>query len=118
MLAVIAKVTVKPDQVDRFWKYLEADADGSLRHEAGCLRFDILRDDANENVYFIYEVYRDAAAYAVHQEAPYFKAFFAEAGDTLACAPEVTTTHSMFPREEDSWSKTVTIRPRALRDDA
>ncbi len=118
MLAVIAKVTVKPGQVDRFWRYLEADADGSLRHEPGCVRFDILRDDVNDNVFYIYEVYRDAAAYAAHQEAPYFKAFFAEAGDTLACAPEVSTTHSVYPREDDNWTKAVTIRPRAAREEA
>jgi quinol monooxygenase YgiN len=88
MLGILAKVTVKPELVDRFWKYLEADVVGS-RAEPGCVRFDVLRDQTASNVYWLYEVYRDRSAYEQHQQAPYFKAFFAEAGDTLAGAPEV-----------------------------
>jgi len=104
MLALIAKVTVKPALVDRFWKYLEADAQGS-RAEAGCIRFDILRDEKASNVFYLYEVYRDHAAYAVHEAAPYFKAFFAEAGDTLAVAPEVQTAVVVSPTDEHYWAQ-------------
>lgn len=104
MLAVIAKVDVKPEQVDRFLRYLERDAEGSLG-EPGCMRFDILRDEGKPSLFYIYEVYRDRAAYAVHQEAPYFKAFFAEAGDTLVGPPEIFTTNSVFPRDEAQWTK-------------
>jgi autoinducer 2-degrading protein len=104
MLAVIAKVTVKIDLVPRFLQYLEADAEGSLG-EPGCLRFDILRDDKAPEVFWIYEVYRDQAAYAVHQKAPYFQAFFAEAGDTLAGPPEIFTTNTVFPKREAAWAK-------------
>jgi (4S)-4-hydroxy-5-phosphonooxypentane-2,3-dione isomerase len=88
MLGVFAKVTVKSEEVDRFWKYLEIDVQGS-RAEAGCVRFDVLRDEKTPNVFYLYEVYRDHAAYGAHQEAPHFKTFFAEAGDTLAVPPEI-----------------------------
>jgi autoinducer 2-degrading protein len=104
MLGVFAKVTVKPQLVNRFWQYLEADATGS-RQEPGCLRFDILRDDERSNVFYLYEVYRDKAAYAAHQQAPYFKAFFAEAGDTLDGAPEVHMTTVVSPEGTAYWSK-------------
>jgi autoinducer 2-degrading protein len=88
MLGVLAKVTVKPEHVDRFWKYLEADVLGS-RAEPGCVRFDVLRDQTASHVYYLYEVYRDRAAYESHQKEPHFTTFFSEAGDTLAGAPEV-----------------------------
>lgn len=88
MLGVVAKVKVKPAEIDRFLHFIEADVRGSLT-EAGCVRFDVLRDEKNANVFYLYEVYADHAAYALHAEAPYFKAFFAEAGDTLDGAPEV-----------------------------
>lgn len=104
MLAVLAKVMVKNGQVERFSKWLEGDAEGSLREE-GCLRFDVLRDEKQPNVFWIYEVYRDHAAYAAHQEAPYFKAFFAEAGDTLEGPPEIHTTTTVFPRDSARWAK-------------
>jgi autoinducer 2-degrading protein len=88
MLGVLAKVTVKPEHEARFWKYLEADVIGS-RAEPGCVRFDVLRDQTAAHVYYLYEVYRDKAAYESHQKELHFTTFFAEAGDTLAVAPEV-----------------------------
>jgi autoinducer 2-degrading protein len=114
-LAVITKVTIKPHLLDRFSKYVKADAEESLRHESECLRFDILADVSNDNVFVIYEVYRDADAYELHKEAPYYEEFFAEAGDTLACPPEVFAARTKFPRDDEHWAKSVTVRPRPSR---
>ncbi|MGH7294344.1 MAG: putative quinol monooxygenase [Polyangiaceae bacterium] len=88
MLGLFAKVTVKPEQVERFWRHLQLDVTGT-RAEPGCVRFDVLRDEEAPNVFYLYEVYRDHAAYGLHQQAPHFKAFFAEAGDTLDGPPEI-----------------------------
>jgi (4S)-4-hydroxy-5-phosphonooxypentane-2,3-dione isomerase len=96
MLAVIAKVKVKPEQVERFLTFLRADVEGTLR-EPGCVRFEVLRDEADPNVFYMYEIFKDRAAYALHQEAPYFKAFFAEAGDTLAGPPEGYFANPFMP---------------------
>jgi autoinducer 2-degrading protein len=103
MMAVIAKVTVKQELVARFLEYLEVDVEGSLK-EPGCVRFDVLRDEGAPNVYWIYEVYLDAAAYAEHQRQPHFVGFFANAGDTLACAPEIATTTTVMPRDGTYWT--------------
>ncbi|HEY1690887.1 MAG TPA: putative quinol monooxygenase [Polyangiaceae bacterium] len=104
MLGLFAKVTVKPAEMDRFWKYLQFDVEGS-RAEAGCLRFDVLRDEKASNVFYLYEVYRDHAAYALHQEAAHFKTFFAEAGDTLEGAPEVHVAEVLSPAAGSYWRK-------------
>ncbi len=104
MLGVFAKVTVKSGQFARFWRYLEADITGT-RVEPGCLRFDVLRDAETPSTLYLYEVYRDRAAFDLHREAPYFKAFFAEAGDTLAAEPEVRLAEVVSPVEDEHWPK-------------
>ena len=61
MLAIWVKVRVKADQRTRFLEAIEADALGSERDEPGCLRFNVLQDERDENVYYFYEVYADQA---------------------------------------------------------
>jgi len=47
-------------------------------------------DKKNENVAYMYEVYRDKAALAAHSESPAMAAFMARLGDLLGGAPELT----------------------------
>ena len=47
---------------DKFLKAIEEDALGSERDEPGCLRFNVLQDSKDANVYYFYEVYKDEAA--------------------------------------------------------
>ena len=62
MLAMWVKVRVKSEERVRFLKAIEADALGSERDEPGCLRFNVLRDQQDPNVYYFFEVYRNEAA--------------------------------------------------------
>src|ERR1700730_2494997 len=59
MLAMWVKVRVKPEGRERFLKAIEVDALGSERDEPGCLRFNVLQDAQDQNVYYFYEAYRD-----------------------------------------------------------
>jgi autoinducer 2-degrading protein len=72
MLAMWVKVRVKPEGRDRFLKAIEVDALGSERDEPGCLRFNVLHDQQDPNVYYFYEVYRDEAALEAHRAAPHY----------------------------------------------
>ena len=72
MLAMWVKVRVKPDQRDRFLKAIEVDALGSEGDEPGCMRFNVLQDEQDQNVYYFYEVYRDQAALEAHRAAPHY----------------------------------------------
>ena len=76
------KVRVKPDQKKRFLEAIEIDALGSERNEPGCLRFNVLQDEQDENVYYFYEVYKDEAALEDHRAAPHY-AVWRAAADTL-----------------------------------
>ena len=58
MLAMWVKVRIKPDQRKRFLEAIEADALGSERDEPGCLRFNVLQDEKDANVYYFFEVYK------------------------------------------------------------
>jgi quinol monooxygenase YgiN len=60
------------------------------------VRFDVWRDADVANVFYLYEVYRDRSAYAEHQASPHFRAFFAEAGDTLSEPPEIRFGESVL----------------------
>jgi (4S)-4-hydroxy-5-phosphonooxypentane-2,3-dione isomerase len=104
MMALFARVKIKEGHVERFLKYLEVDFHGSLA-EPGCVRFDVLRDEADPVVFYLYEVYVDADAYERHKQAPYLQALFAEAGDTFAGPPEGYRAVPLWPREPTYWSK-------------
>jgi autoinducer 2-degrading protein len=104
MIALFATVKIKDGAVERFLHYLEADVRGSLGEE-GCLRFDVLRDEADPQVFHLYEIYVDHDAYERHKEAPYFRAMFAEAGDTLAAPPEGHRAIPILPTDAIHWKK-------------
>ena len=72
MLAIWVKAKIKATMRDKFLKAIEADALGSERDEPGCLRFNVLQDDEDENVYYFYEVYKDQAALEAHRNTPHY----------------------------------------------
>jgi (4S)-4-hydroxy-5-phosphonooxypentane-2,3-dione isomerase len=104
MLAMWVKVRVKPEGRERFLQAIEVDALGSERDEPGCMRFNVLQDQADQNVYYFYEVYRDQAALEAHRAAPHY-AVWRAAADTLDGAPEATRTHTVFPAPAGYWDR-------------
>jgi autoinducer 2-degrading protein len=104
MLALWVKVRVKPDERDRFLKAIEADALGSERDEPGCLRFNVLQDQQDQNVYYFFEVYRDEAALEAHRAAPHY-AVWRAAADTLDGPVEARRCQTVFPSAGEYWEK-------------
>jgi autoinducer 2-degrading protein len=105
MIALWVKVRVKPNMKDKFLKAIEHDALGSERDEPGCLRFNVLRDEKDENVYYFYEVYKDQAALEAHRAAPHY-AVWRAAADTLDGPTEATRCTTVFPADRAYWGKT------------
>ena len=104
MLAMWVKVRVKSDARERFLKAIEVDALGSERDEPGCMRFNVLQDAQDRNVYYFYEVYRDEAALEAHRAAPHY-AVWRAAADTLEGAPEATRCQTVFPAATAYWER-------------
>ena len=104
MLAIWVKVRIKPDMRDRFLKAIEHDALGSEKDEPGCVRFNVLQDEKDQNVYYFYEVYKDQAALEAHRAAPHY-AVWRAAADTLDGPSEPTRCTPVFPAAPAYWSK-------------
>src|SRR5213080_2554463 len=102
MLAIWVKVRVKPELRKRFLEAIEVDALGSERDEPGCLRFNVLQDEHDENVYYFYEVYKDQAALEAHRAMPHY-AVWRAAADTLDGPTEATRCDSVFPGPASYW---------------
>jgi autoinducer 2-degrading protein len=100
MIALIVSLKVKPDQRDRFLSAAEDDSICSVRDEGGgCLRFDVLEDQADANHFFFYEVYRDQAAFDAHTKTPHFARWRAAADVVLAEPGGRHVTNVQFPRD-------------------
>jgi len=104
MLALWVKVRIKANERERFLHAIEADALGSERDEPGCLRFNVLQDQQDPNVYCFFEVYRDEAALEAHRAAPHY-AVWRAAADTLDGPVEATRCHTVFPAASHYWDK-------------
>ena len=99
MLALVVSLHVKPDQRDKFLAAAEDDSICSVRDEPGCLRFDVLRDEADENHFYYYEVYRDEGAFQAHSQAPHYARWREAAAVVLAEPAQRTTCMTLFARD-------------------
>jgi len=104
MIAIWVKVRVKLEGREKFLKAIEVDALGSERDEPGCARFNVLQDQADPNVYYFYEVYRDEAALEAHRAAPHY-AVWRDAADTLDGPAQAVRCQTVFPAAAEYWMK-------------
>ena len=104
MVAIWVKARIKPEMREKFLKAIEQDALKSEGDEAGCLRFNVLQDQKDENVYYFYEVYKDEAAIEAHRAAPHY-AVWRAAADTLDGPTEPTRCTTVFPASRPYWGK-------------
>ncbi len=72
MYVILAPIEIKPGFKDRFVEEMLGDARGSVNNEPGCLRFDVIQDSDNPDKIWLYEVYKDEAAFQEHEKAPHF----------------------------------------------
>ncbi len=72
MYVILAALQVKPGYKEEFIEAMLGDAKGSFNNEPGCLRFDLIQDAGDENRVWLYEVYKDEAAFQYHTKQPHF----------------------------------------------
>ena len=104
MLAIWVKVRIKPELRQRFLQAIDVDALGSERDEPGCLRFNVLQDAQDENVYYFFEIYKDQGALEAHRVTPHY-AVWRAAADALAGPTEATRCQTVFPADRAYWGK-------------
>jgi (4S)-4-hydroxy-5-phosphonooxypentane-2,3-dione isomerase len=103
MQAIWVKIRIKPTERQRFLHAIELDALESERDEPGCLRFNVLQDAQDENVYYCYEVFADEAAMEAHKTTPHFAAWRAVA-DALDGPYDVIRCRAVFPADRAYWA--------------
>ena len=104
MIAMWVKVRIKPEMREKFLKAIEVDALGSERDEPGCLRFNVLQDEKDPNVYYFYEIYKDQAALEAHRNTPHYAVWHGVA-DVLDGPTEPTRCQTVFPAARPYWGK-------------
>lgn len=104
MLAMWVKVRIKPNLRKEFLNAIEVDALGSEQDEPGCVRFNVLQDERDENVYYFFEVYNDQAALEAHRAMPHYAAW-RSAAHTLDGPTEATRCATVFPAAPGYWAK-------------
>ena len=82
--AIIVKFVLKPGMANSFAPLINENATASVRDELTCQQFQVLYDELNPDIVFLYEVYDDTAAHNAHRETLHYKNFIAAAGEMIA----------------------------------
>ena len=72
---VYAQIRVCEAKRERFLTHILKLAERSLTDETDCLQYDVIELDRVTQLFGVYEVYRDAAAYDVHRASVHFRAW-------------------------------------------
>src|SRR2546428_14177145 len=73
MYILMVRLKAKQDHINDFIKASIADASGSVLHEPGCRRFDIIQDEPDPTLFAFNEVSNDESAFEHHKTTPTFK---------------------------------------------
>ena len=91
MIAVIAKLTVKADQVEGFKTAASKMVASVKEQEAGrTLQYTLAQSQQEPTEFFFLELYADADAISTHGKTPHMAAFGGAIGGMLAGRPEIT----------------------------
>ncbi len=93
MIAVIVRITVRPDSTDRFVRETLENVAQS-RREPGIAAFDLLRDLSDPCSFLLVEAYRDEDAPARHKETPHY-ARWRDAVEGMMAAPRSSTKYEL-----------------------
>ncbi len=104
MISIIVSIKIKPGYRDAFVESLLDDAKGSVGNEPGCFRFDVLQDDDNPNLIYLYEVYENQAALDKHRTMPHFTKWRETVNDWFDGEPERKSVTTVFPTD-NGWRK-------------
>lgn len=89
MYVVTVAFEIAPGAMEAFLPLIGENARASLTGEPGCLRFDVCREEERDRV-FLYEIYRDRAAFETHLASAHYQAF-SRAVESMVAAKTVET---------------------------
>jgi len=84
MYCIIVKTQLKPGARKAFLAAMLPNAEASVRDEPGCFVFDVLEAREDPDTFYLYEIYADQNALALHKETPHYAASRAIVNDLIA----------------------------------
>ena len=75
VVTVLAKIRAAKGKGDALAAFLKDQSATFLGEEPGCVVYRIHRSTTTPELFMLYEVYRDAAAFDVHRASPHLAAF-------------------------------------------
>ena len=74
MIVLIAKSTVREGKQEEFIRFAGKMVEGT-RKEAGCISYDLVKDETEDAVFYFIEKYKDEAALEAHRASAYFHTY-------------------------------------------
>ena len=102
MYIICVTVHVKPEHVAEFEEASTKNA-SATHDEPGSVRFDVLRATDDSDVFLLYEVYEDEAAFAAHQETEHYFTWRETVADWMAAPRTKVVCTEVFPTERSKW---------------
>lgn len=69
-VALVVEFDIKPAHREAFEEIIRSHAQRTLETEDGCVQFDVLIPQRDANKVFLFECYRDDAAFEAHGKSP------------------------------------------------
>ena len=103
MYAIFVTIKIKPGCAEAFKAASLGDAQGSVRDEPGCVRFDMHQSNDDPNTFHLYEVYENQDAHLnAHRNAPHYIKWREAVGDMFDGEPQRVAMTTIFP-SDDGW---------------
>ena len=84
MFVVTVIFDLQPGRAAEFETAMLAQARNSLDAEVDCLQFDVCRNPDQADQFFLYEIYRNRAAFDAHLDSTHYKTFDATVAPMVA----------------------------------
>lgn len=98
-VCLVISIRTLPGRREAFLRGISRNAAHALRDEPGCLRFDVIGDPADENAFWVYEVFADTDALAAHRRAPHFLVWQDEKAELVVPGSQVDRLGSLLLSE-------------------
>ena len=99
MHIVMVQFHVKEESLDAFLEASKDDGRGSVSHEYGCRRFDIIQDSETPTRIAFCEVYDDQAAFEAHTKMAHFEQWQKAVDGMNEGDPKVAHCRNVFPND-------------------
>jgi quinol monooxygenase YgiN len=100
MYAIFVTIKIKPGFAEQFKAASLGDAQGSVRDEPGCLRFDMHQNAEDPNTFHLYEVYENQEAHLnAHRNAPHYIKWRETVQNWFDGDPQRVTLTTIFPSD-------------------